>query len=366
MKKWIALILILALCIPLGGCQKSEAVKNVETMIASLDDATLFATADAFNALSESEQSKVKNVSKYEQEIERYFEQHMVGTWYPFALNAASPQSIFEPEYSLTLNADHTVESRGYGTTHGEWIIKKGKLMISGIGELITEHSSKHYTESSFTLDFLLNDGKAWLKNDIYARYLKEDDYFDAVAEVIKAVDCETDDLSEVFGFASFEYHTTDEWGAHTGNVYQYVGLQNKLYEQGWYYISESNDFAVEVCYPSYKEYFTFESGATYVDKIEANSYTISENPFNYLYRPLQLSWTYPDQTVTTDLDLDTLSIGRSKGKIYFINQKYVKDITHDDTSRTMHIEVPDSEDQFLGAEAEIYFSVFEENNQLY
>lgn len=40
MKKWIALLLMLALCLALTGCGKSEEVKNVEAMIKGLGEIT--------------------------------------------------------------------------------------------------------------------------------------------------------------------------------------------------------------------------------------------------------------------------------------------------------------------------------------
>ena len=374
MKKWIALLLAVALCLPLSGCGKSDAYRAVERKIASLgsisaeSEQALSEIGDAIDALSAQEQEKIKKNRAYNQALERYYELILPGVWYPFALDITRPKTVYEPQYSLTFAADHTLISKTEMNPRddGSWKIKNGTLVISGLWQLVSElYSMVPNEDDEFVLELKVSDGAAELITAFSNVYYKEDAYFEKVSEVVKVVDLETADLSEVFGFHSFEYRSTDEWGAHTGSRYEYVCLKNKLFEQGWYYLGTDERFAVEVCYPTYTEHSFHDNGERYTDVIEAGSYTVSENPFNYLYRPLQLNWSHSDYEVKTDLKLDALSIGRGKGKIFFINEKYVTDILHDDVSREMLI-AADGADPFLGADTRVYFSVFEENNQDY
>lgn len=67
MKKVIAMLLVLAMALPLCGCGKSEAVKNVEALISSIGTVTLDsgnaidAAQQAFDALTADEKGKVEN-----------------------------------------------------------------------------------------------------------------------------------------------------------------------------------------------------------------------------------------------------------------------------------------------------------------
>ena len=93
MKKWIALLLAVALCLPLSGCGKSDAYRAVERKIASLgsisaeSEQALSEIGDAIDALSAQEQEKIKKNRVYNQALERYYELILPGVWYPFALD---------------------------------------------------------------------------------------------------------------------------------------------------------------------------------------------------------------------------------------------------------------------------------------
>ena len=72
MKKAISLLLALVMCLSLCACGKSEAVKNVENLISGIGSVTISSSAaikeaeEAYNALSDEEQTKVKNYSDLE------------------------------------------------------------------------------------------------------------------------------------------------------------------------------------------------------------------------------------------------------------------------------------------------------------
>ena len=81
MKKYVyALLIVLLVGVLCAGCGKTEAVKAAEKLIASVGDIdlesgdALDAAREAFDALSEEEQKKVKNLSKLEKAEAEYKE----------------------------------------------------------------------------------------------------------------------------------------------------------------------------------------------------------------------------------------------------------------------------------------------------
>lgn len=79
MKKGITLLLVLGLALALCACGKSQAVVAVEEMIEGIGDGgeTLSAALDAYNGLSDEEQSQVENIAALEEAafatlVERY------------------------------------------------------------------------------------------------------------------------------------------------------------------------------------------------------------------------------------------------------------------------------------------------------
>lgn len=69
MKRILSFILILAICLSLCACGKSEEVKSVEEMISSIGEISIDSTdlindaRDAYNALSDEDKEKVENAS---------------------------------------------------------------------------------------------------------------------------------------------------------------------------------------------------------------------------------------------------------------------------------------------------------------
>ena len=90
MKKAISFILVLAMCLSLCACGKSEAVKNTETLIASIGDVSLesksaiTAARNAYDALTEEEKETVEGydtLTSAEAELIKLEEHEAVCTW---------------------------------------------------------------------------------------------------------------------------------------------------------------------------------------------------------------------------------------------------------------------------------------------
>lgn len=341
MKKVISLVLALALCLSLCACGKSEAVKNVEAMIEALTEVTenmgeeIVVVRDAYDALSEEEQKKVKNYDDFNAVRDPYYEQMLVGQWYPLDLSLYEPEYIFAPRYHITLNADMSFTTYAYNGRNegGQWEVHEGNLILHGIDALSSEGNVFGSPEGDFVamnLKIDRTDAFEYLYSDyIGIRYYRETEYQEAITDVIMSVDCSQVDLNKYIGFTSKEVLEFDEWGTHTGTVYNRVVLQNLLYDDGWMYLGSSRDFLLEVMHPEFEEKYATTLDCLY----SAGSRTVSDNPFTNDAMWINLDWSSPENAMESDLSLEELSFGRAKGMLYFINSKYVEDMCKDENN---------------------------------
>lgn len=335
MKKLFALLILFALCLSMGACGKSEEVKSVEAMIEALGAVTkdsgnaICAIDDAYEALTEEEQKKVRNYHTFLQEKEAYYELTIAGIWYPCDLNLYELEHHFAPRFYLELKEDMTAISyTDYrGACYGTWDVTEGDQLHLSLEFLDTETSSSVPGVNdyfSFTLNWI--DGKLRL-GDHHIDYVRQSEYFPLLSEAVLAVDCTQDDFDEYFTFTTATHTEVDEWGSPTGNTYERVLLQNKLFDEGWVYMCTSEDFALEVTYPAHTETYVFRDGSTNTHQYEADSYTVLGSPFHFFDHSLTTSWTSPEHSCEKNIGPEDLSFGRRKGTIYFLNSSYIKEI---------------------------------------
>ena len=149
MRKFFAFLLVLALCLSMAACGKSEAVKAVETMIDALGTVTedsadaIYAIDDAYAALAEEEQGKVKNYKNFLKAKEAYYEMTLAGIWYPCDLNPADLEHNFSPRFYIELNADMTMISKSdfRGTSAGIWDVSEGNDLFFILKETFSKSS---------------------------------------------------------------------------------------------------------------------------------------------------------------------------------------------------------------------------------
>ena len=379
MKKALSLLLVLVLCLSLCACGKSEAVKSVEAMIDALLGSTEYnveqieAIYTAFAELSEKEQKRVGNYDDFIKVSDDFYASALIGTWCPFEQWAGGLENYFSPDFYIVLNADNTFESVAgeEGTTTGTWEVKNKCLTLLGLKELRTMNYGTGGKED-ISLSIRYEDGFVCLENDsAFCKYYKEDDYFSILGDVLLAVDCANVDLSDYFGFTTFEAYPVDEWGVRTGSTYTEVILQNLLYEDGWMYFGKSDNFMLEVLYPDYTEVFYFPDGSTRTSEYPAGSENISYCPFsaNMVNLPV-LSQQTKDGSAETNLSTDAFTFGRAKGSLYFVNSKYVKDVRKSEDDR--RVLVIDTSQKFASlvfagdSDSERYVGQWEEGNLEY
>lgn len=338
MKKISFLLLAVLLCLLLTACGKTEAVKNLESQIAAIEEVTpesgdmLLAIEEAYSALTEEERKTVGNYEAFLAHENAYDELSLTGTWYPYSLSLWHPDSIFTPRYSLTLNADMTCVYRSgnpedRAEAYGEWKAENGEIVISGINSINTENWGWSHGDNPFSMRIDRSEGSARLWMHDQVMYVREEDYLSLLDGVILRVDCAAEELNDALSFHAVKRVVYDEWGVHTGQDYTRACLKNNLYEDGWYYIGTSADFAIEICYPEYTETFAYNDGGVHTKTIEAGAYTLTRDPFLSHEVPLNFAWTTTNGTIETTLAPEDLSIGRAKGYIYYVNAAYVEEV---------------------------------------
>lgn len=333
MKRGFSIFLAIVLCLSLCACGQNEAVKQVESMIDALGEITLDRIDDicsaeaAYDALTAEEKEQVQNYSTLTAARDRYYELALVGEWCDPQVELYDILSCYDRS-DVVLNADMT-GAASPGTPwefSGTWSVKDGILQIQS-GDSWTEYT------------VVEQDGSPALQ--AYGgqpTYIPKDDYLALLDDAFLIVDVSEVELSDYFGLEVVDYEMKNEWGDPTGQHNICAYLTNRLYDQGWLYLSTSDDFAVEILYPEYQTHYVFNDGYPWDSTIEAGSYTVSWDPFD-LYSGYCISgYDTADSTVTTNLTAEQLSLGRARGSIVYINSKYVSEVVPSENglSRTL------------------------------
>lgn len=294
MKKIVALLLAVLMCFSLCGCGKSEAVKNVESMIDAIgevmldSEAVIVAAEESYNALSEEEQSKVENyavlTSAREQlDIAKHeaLEISFAGEWV----------SELKGEMALVLNADNTLTIDG---VNGTWELNEEEtaLIIEAAGmkfefSIIEEDSIQKLSGLAIGAECLV----------------AQEDYQEAFDKKFVAVELNGENVRDYLGDPVHAGYLLDNWGEEDKSTPIYL-LTSKVYENGLVYIGCTDDFAVEIIFDDNFQGDVAES--------------ISQNPFTAIQAisfsdQIPAWYKYP------------VSIGdRAAGTLYYVREEYV------------------------------------------
>lgn len=115
MKRCITMMLVFAMCLSLCACGKSEAVKNVESLIEAIggvtvdSEAAVVAAEKAYNSLSEEDKSTVENAFVLESARESLdallFERAILGTW--ISINSGASYTFMENGECIYTDSDN-------------------------------------------------------------------------------------------------------------------------------------------------------------------------------------------------------------------------------------------------------------------
>ena len=327
MKKLLRGMLLLILCMSLTACGKTEAVKNVETMIDTLGEVTtesgdaIFSIDEAYNALTEEEKPKVKNYTTFLTARDSYYTLMLPGEWM-FARMDLWTMHQSDRQQDFVLHSDMTWEGNMCGYASGTWSVTNGEIRL--------QETNRDFEYGSFKVS--VQNGIVGMKHLYDDRdgldYMRAEDYEAYVKEFFLVVDLAESDLSEYMEFTVYDEEITDEWGDPTGTSYRWLMIKSKLYDQGWLFQDVLGDFAIEVLIPAYSVTDGYSDTNTY----DPENVTVTYNPFEYnVFRIGYWSENYQEEC---ELDLEQVEFGRAKGKLIFINSKYVT-VTTDDSGNS-------------------------------
>ena len=330
MKKAISLLLALALCLSLTACGKSEAVKSVEAMIDALGEITLESidairsAEDAYNALTEDEQKKVGNYKTLTEARDAYYELALVGEWCHTYIDLYDIEGMYDRVFMI-LYADKTfVSYEGGGEYNSTWYVENSTLIMDHYGQ--------------FPISEV--DNKLYISYGEHHCQIPVSDFHTILDEIFLIVDLTEVDVNEYCEPILYNFQDVDTWGEPIDEVCTMLMLKNKLYEDGWLYLSQSDDLAIEILIP---EYNISNEGATFA----SSEITVSE-PFGAVYKLYY--WNTENSEPTCDLKMDDVAIRRTRGKIIFINSAYVKEVKHDEWRRVLINDFTESGDFLSGS----------------
>ena len=327
MKKINTLFLVLVFSLLLCGCGKSEAVKNVEAMIETLGEISLEsidairATEDAYEALTGEEQKKVKNYDTLVEARDSYYELALVGDWTSLKFGLNDIDRLYN-EIDTSLNDDMTCFLSVSENDEFTWSVLNSVLSVDC--EEIGAHFKFNIYEEN---DIILLE-----RNDNYFVAIKDLDAY--LSGKIKVVDLSKVDINDYCGVYIYEEHELDDFGESTGNIYTHIMINNKLFENGWYYYNSSEDIAIEVIVPEHNTTWIYQDGSTRTDVTEGYTKTTNYIPFGSAVDRIGQVSPKPYSNWYTDLTGDQLMLGRAKGILYFINSDLVEEVVNGEFRR--------------------------------
>ena len=319
MKRVLILTLALVLALSLCGCGKSEAVKNVESMITGIGTVTaeslesIDAAMDAYEALTEEEKAKVENYAALTAALDDCLELNLVGPW------------VYEPTYfynveemydktDMTLNADMTATGE---YTSGAWRVEENKLMINN-GEYDVQYSI--YRE----------EGQLRIGH-VNSKMMPVEEFNALLDEMFVIVEVTPENIADYCEIVIYTEIEEDDFGVITGDTRTYATLESTVFDDGLVFLDGSDDLAIELLIPEHK--YQYKSGSRkWRDRTEeADEYVIKRTPYGSYGGSLGNKYVESEYETVHEITADQITFGRVVGKIIFIKAEYVQTIRKDD-----------------------------------
>ena len=341
MKKFITAVLLLALCLSLTGCGKSEEVKNeevknVESMIKGLGEVTadsleaVFAAREAYDALSEEEQAKVRNIDELKDAYSECVEMHLPGNWVYDYGHYSNVTEQYE-KVDLSISQDLYAEAESYA---GPCWVEDFRLAVDS-GEY-NHVQYLHYEDGQLTMG---TNNYRLIKTEAYAKKLDE---------MFLTVELTPENVADYCNIIIYTEIKEDAFGVVTGDTRTYATLESKVYDDGLIYFEDSDDLAVELLMEEHP--YTYIKGnrvRKYTD--EADKYVIQHGPYGTSAFSLGNKQAEDGYEYVHDITAEQISFGRVAGSITFIRAEYVQDVYKDPDSSSRRILLTNGEELYAG-----------------
>lgn len=319
MKRQFTLVLTFVLLLVLCGCGKSEAVKNVESMIEAVGTVTaesldtIDAAMDAYDALPEEEKTKVENYAVLTAALDDCLELNLVGPW------------VYEPNYfynveemydktELTLNADMTASGE-YNS--GDWRVEENKLMINN-GEYDIQYS-------------IYRDGDKLRIGHVNSKMMRVEEFNALLDEMFVTVEITPENVADYCEVVIYTEIEEDDFGVITGDTRTYATLVSKVYDDGLLYMEASDDLAIELLIPEHKYQYKSGSRNWRTRTEEADEYVVKNTPYGSYGGSLGSKYVENEYEQIHEITADQISFGRVTGSITFIKAEYVDTVKEDE-----------------------------------
>lgn len=299
MKRVVCLLLVLVMCLGMCACGKSEAVKNVETLIAEISEDPLQsreaveAAAEAWALLTEKEQGKVENADvlmnaqeKLEQERNETF-QWLEGDWVNlYSLLNGYVYNTVEPTLNMEVDLSVQKDSAVFNDKEVEWKCVDGGIRLGGMTNVVMPVQKSDIT-------ILVTENASSMS------YIKAAD----VDKLFVQVELTADNILDYVEIIDVPCKIVDNFGEVLGEGYNYW-FASKVYDDGLIYF-DSHELHIE--------YFKERRPGQTPSSTETTQ--LYGGPNGYSTTNGVINWVTADK----------LSFGRVTGTICFVRAEYAE-----------------------------------------
>lgn len=276
-NKIIPILLILLLTCIVSGCGKSEAVKNVESLIAEIGDVTLEseesirAADDAYKALADEEKEQVKNKTELQdkknelvnlklKETEDKEKQADEQKKKLFKIFEGKWKQLYKQIYSLDGMETHQIRTYYYDSFRDSITISyEHQTNVEVVDET-------HIRIDKFDYELIDDNGVQKLRStaeNIPMVYVREEDYKNVSEQMFVHVTLDDDNIDEYFGGVEKvgQFDNTDAFGQEreTDPADAYM-ITSKAYSDKGLLMLTYQDVTYEVYFDGFDSPQTFES----------------------------------------------------------------------------------------------------------
>ena len=349
MKKTLSLMLAFFLCLSLCACGKSEAVKNVETLIKAIGEVSaesgeaITDAEAAYNALTDEEKEQVSGIGTLSAAKVDYAEA-LIASIGEVTLDSEPAILAAEEAYNILSDAEKEVVDNYTVLIDAKNTFDYIQFRASLVGEWVT------LSDNSTTVFSLNDDGTATIEDykftwelapdknvvkldgfvalnlevshifefvtlgnpELFDMVIKKDTTEQLVEKYFTVVELNAENYSEYIGESICLGNVKNEWGEDGDSVFCF---RSTAVENGLIFVAANSDFIMEIGFYS-----------------EASGGACTFNTGQHPYAPFALWYDNPT----------SVSIARIKGSMMFISSEYVANVCYSENSSSRIITLTD------------------------